>query len=109
MDKRQARKEYKERKTPKGIFAIRCAGASEVWVGASTHLDSERNGIWFQLRLGQHQNKRLQAEWNAKGEEAFTYEVLETLDDDVVPLAIKDELRERQKHWVKELRASGLQ
>src|SRR5271169_4662406 len=99
MDKRQARREYKERKTPKGIFAIRRAGSSEVWVGASTHLDSERNGIWFQLRLGQHQNKSLQAEWNVKGEEAFSYEILETLDDDVLPLALKDVLRERQKHW----------
>ena len=108
MDKRQARREYKERKTPKGIFAIRCAGTSDVWVGASTHLDSERNGIWFQLRLGQHQNKRLQAEWNAKGEQAFTYEILETLDDDVLPIAIKDVLRERQKHWEKELGAAGL-
>jgi hypothetical protein len=108
MDKRQARKEYKSKKTPKGVFAIRCAGASEVWVGASTHLDSERNGIWFQLRLGQHQNKSLQAEWNVKGEEAFSYEILETLDDDVLPLALKDVLRERQKHWEKELRASGV-
>jgi len=108
MDKRQARREYKERKTPKGIFAICCAGTSDVWVGASTHLDSERNGIWFQLRLGQHQNKRLQAEWKAKGEEAFTYEVLETLDDDVLPIAIKDALSERQKHWEKELGAAGL-
>ena len=109
MDKRQARREYKERKTPRGIFAIRCAATGEAWVSASTHLDSERNGIWFQLRLGLHQNKRLQTAWNATGEEAFKYEILETLEDDVLPLAIKDVLRERQKHWEKELGAAGLQ
>ena len=79
-----------------------------MWVGASTHLDSERNGIWFQLRLGLHQNKRMQAEWNAKREEAFAYEILETLDDDVLPLLLKDVLRERQKHWERELAAAGV-
>ena len=108
MDKRAARKEFKLRKTPKGIFAIRCAATSEAWVSASDHLDSARNGVWFQLRNGLHQNKRLQAEWNAKGEEAFTFEVLETLDDDVSPLLLKDVLRERQQHWENELRASGV-
>jgi hypothetical protein len=108
MDKREARKEFKSRKTPKGIFAIRCAASSEVWVSASDHLDSARNGVWFQLRNGLHQHKRLQSEWNAKGEEAFAYEVLETLDDDVSPLLLKDVLRERQKHWETKLGASGL-
>lgn len=108
MDKRAARKEFKLRKTPKGIFAIRCAATSVVWVSASDHLDSARNGVWFQLRNGLHQNKRLQSEWNANGEEAFAFEVLETLDDDISPLLLKDVLRERQKHWENELRASGV-
>jgi hypothetical protein len=108
MDKREARKEFKSRKTPKGVFAIRCTATGEAWVSGSDHLDSARNGAWFQLRNGQHQNKRLQAEWTAKGEEAFAYEVLETLDDDVSPLLLKDVLRERQKHWETKLGASGL-
>ena len=108
MDKREERKEFKSRRTPKGIFAIRCAPTSEAWVSASDHLDSARNGIWFQLRNGLHQNKRLQSEWNANGEEAFAFEVLETLDDDISPLLLKDVLRERQKHWENELRASGV-
>ena len=108
MDKREARKEFKLKKTPKGIFAIRCAATNEAWVSASDHLDSARNGIWFQLRNGLHQNKRLQAEWNAKGEEAFAFEVLETLDDDVSPLLLKDVLQERQKHWERELGAVGV-
>jgi hypothetical protein len=105
MDKREARKEFKSRRTPKGIFAIRCAATSEVWVSASDHLDSARNGVWFQLRNGLHQNKRLQSEWNARGEGAFAYEVLETLDDDVSPLLLKDVLLGRQTHWEKKLGA----
>jgi len=106
MDKREARKEFKSKKTPKGIFAIRCAATREIWVSASDHLDSAQNGVWFQLRNGIHHNKRLQSEWNANGERAFAYEVLETIDDDVSPLLLKDVLLERQKHWEKELGAS---
>ena len=68
MDKREARKEFKSKKTPKGVFAIRCAAT--------------------------------------QGEEAFAYEVLEILDDDVSTLLLKDVLLERQKHWEEKLGAS---
>jgi hypothetical protein len=99
MDKRAARSEYKSKKTPKGIFAVRCQAAGEAWVGASNHLDSQVNQIWFELRSGLHRNKPMQATWNAHGEAAFAYEILETLDDDVPPLLLKDLLDERRKHW----------
>ena len=85
MDKREARKEFKLRTTPKGIFAVRCLASGDVWVSATDHLDSARNGVWFQLRNGLHQNKTLQAVWNAHGEGGFEFEVLETLPEDVSP------------------------
>jgi hypothetical protein len=99
VDKRAARNEYKTRKTPKGIFAVRCKATGDAWVGASTHLDSQVNGLWFVLRGGLHQNKPMQALWNAHGEGSFTYEIVEVLDDDVPPLLLKDLLQERQRHW----------
>ena len=91
-----------------GIFAVRCSASGEAWVGPSRHLDTERNGLWFQLRLGTHLNKRLQESWNANGEAAFEYEILETLKDDISPVLIKDALAERQKHWISELKAALL-
>ena len=106
MDKRAARKEYKSRKTPKGIFAVRCKATGEAWVGASNHLDSQGNQIWFVLRSGLHRNQPMQAAWNAHGEASFAYEILETLDDDVPPLLLKDLLEERRKHWQRVLGAN---
>jgi len=99
MDKRAARQEYKSKKTPQGIFAVRCKASGEVWAGASNHLDSQVNRIWFELRGGSHRNRSMQAAWNAHGDAAFTYQVLETLDDDVSPLLLRDLLEERRKHW----------
>jgi hypothetical protein len=106
IDKRQARKEFKSKKTPTGVFAVRCAASGEAWVSASDHLDSTRNGLWFMLRNGLHPNKYLQSVWNVHGEAMFTYEVLETLDEEVLPLLVKHVLRERQKHWERELGTS---
>ncbi len=99
MDKREARQEYKLKKTPQGVFAIRCLSSGQAWLGPSTHLDSEQNSAWFQLRLGQHRNSRLQAAWNAHGEDAFTYQILETFEDDVAPLLLKNTFTERLEHW----------
>lgn len=107
VDKREARKEFKSKTTPKGIFAVRCTVSGEVWAGGSDHLNSAQNSLWFQLRNGLYQNKRLQSEWNAHGEGAFAFEILETLDEDVSPLLLRDLLRERQKHWETKLGASG--
>ena len=99
MDKRAARNEYKSKKIPKGIFAVRCQATGEAWVGASTHLDSQVNQIWFELRGGLHRNQPMQTAWNAHGEASFAYEIVETLDDDVPPLLLKDLLEARRKHW----------
>lgn len=99
MDKRAARAEYKLKKTPKGIFAVRCRATGEVWAGASNHLDSHVNQIWFILRSGRHPNKPMQAAWNEHGESAFAYEILEALEDDVDRLLLKDLLDRRLKHW----------
>jgi hypothetical protein len=99
MDKREARKAYKSRVTPKGIFAVRCKTSGEVWVGASDHLDTAQNGMWFQLRGGLQRNPQLQAAWNAHGEAAFQYEVLEKFDEEVSPLLLGDLTKKRQKHW----------
>jgi len=106
MDKREARKEFKSKTTPNGVFAVCRAASGEAWASASDHLDTARNGLWFQLRSGLHSNKALQAAWNAHGEAAFEYQILETFEEDVSPLLLKDLSRARQKHWERELGAA---
>jgi len=108
VDKREARRLYKEKKTPIGILAVKCSATGETWVGSSTHLDTHRNSLWFQLRMGSFLNRRLQESWNAHGEAAFDLEILETLDEDIEPLLVKDTLAARQKQWANELKALNL-
>lgn len=106
--KKEAIEKFKERKPLLGIYGVRCIASGQVWVGSSRNLDATRNGIWFGLRNGSHRDIALQREWNAQGEAAFRYEVLEKLDEDVIPMAVSDLLAGTKKHWMTRLNAPGL-
>lgn len=98
--KRQLARDYKERKVTPGVYAIRCASTGEVWVAPSRNLDTQQNGIWFGLRLGSHPNKALQAVWNAEGETAFAFEIVERIEEeDLTPYLLDALLKERIAHW----------
>jgi hypothetical protein len=105
--KRELIREYKERKVRQGVFAVRCAANAGVWVSASRNLDTQQNGIWFQLKLGNHPNKALQAAWNDAGAERFGFEVLEEIDNEN-KLLIPELLKERTAHWLETLGAAKL-
>lgn len=100
---------FKERKIPRGIFAVRRKTTGSVWVDSAMDLDSAENRTWFFLRNNDAQIDRLiLSEFLEHGREAFTYEVLEKLDEDVMPMAIKDLLKERKLHWLGHLTARKL-
>jgi hypothetical protein len=106
--RKQAIRDFKERKPNRGIFAVRCSATGLVWVGSSPNLGATRNRVWFGLRLGSHHNPSLQKEWNLHGEPAFQYEVLETLNDDVAAMGVSDLLKEKKGQWVARLGAQPL-
>ena len=106
--RKQALQEYKSRTPTRGAFAVRSLSTRRVWVGASPNLDAARNRIWFMLRSGGHRDRALQAEWNSYGEATFLFEVLETLDPDVPPIALSDLLKGRKSHRGERIGASTL-
>jgi hypothetical protein len=106
--RRQIADEFKERKVPHGIYAIRCAATGNVWVGSSTNLNAVQNSQWFQLRGGLHRSASLQQAWTHHTEQVFAFEVLEQFDDDVSPLLLSDLLRSKKKMWVQNLQAQAL-
>jgi hypothetical protein len=96
---------YAERKQVAGVFAVRAPG--HVWTGTSRNLATAQNGIWFGLRTGSYTNKDAQAAWNAHGEAAFAYDVLEEIIDDN-PQMIGLLLKERETHWRSQLGAGKI-
>jgi hypothetical protein len=112
MPSRELRKEairkFKEQKPLLGAYAVRCAVTGSVWVGVSRNLDATKNRSWFSLRNGSHIEKSLQAEWDVHGEQAFTYEILAALDEDVHEMEVNDLLKAQKKHWVAQCGAQPL-
>ena len=106
--RREAAKQFKERKSLLGTYAIRCIASGRVWVGASKNLHATKNGSWFCLRNGNHQDKALQKEWKDQGEPTFQYEILESLEEDVHPLEVDDRLKEMKSRWMIRLDALPL-
>jgi hypothetical protein len=108
INRKEAIAEYKNRKIPRGTFSVRFAENGPTWVDATPDLDAAKNSLLWALRHGMHRNKDLQAEWNAHGESAFQYEVLEKLEDDLAPMAWRDLLKDKKKEWLEQLGAQAI-
>ena len=106
--RRQIAQDFKGRKVPQGIFAIRCAATGEAWVGSSPNLAAVQNSLWFQLRGGRYRNSALQTAWTQQGEPAFALEIVEQFDDETSPLLLNDLFATKKKHWAQSLSAQLL-
>ncbi|HEY3328389.1 MAG TPA: hypothetical protein VGK19_00065 [Capsulimonadaceae bacterium] len=51
-------------------------------------------------------NKELQAEWSQHGADAFRFDIVEELDDDLSTFAVNDALKSAKCAWVTKLGAS---
>jgi hypothetical protein len=106
QSRRDAVRDYKERKLSAGVYAVRCTASGQAWVGAARDLDQKQNGIWFGLRTGAHVNREMQAAWKAHGEAAFVYERLELVDTEGASrLGIDTLLKAAEARWRGELGA----
>ena len=103
MTRKEAIAEYKNRKIPRGTFVVRLGENGTTWVDSTPDLYAAKNGLLASLRMGVHRNPELQAEWNANGEGAFHYEVLEKLEDDLAPMVWQDLLKDKRKEWLARL------
>ncbi len=100
---------FKERKVARGVFAVRCNVTSSVWVDSAMDLQARENRTWSSLRNGDvHIEKSILSEFQTHGRESFTYEILETLGEDVTPIALKDLLKEKKLHWMAHLGARAI-
>jgi hypothetical protein len=107
--KREIARAYAERDRSQGVFAVRCAASGEVWVSSSRNLDTQKNSVWFTLRMGGHPNKAVQAAWNVHGEEAFAYEIVEELaSGSLTSMGLRDLMKSRERHWREALGAGVL-
>ena len=78
-NKKALKKEYQQSHRPMGIWQIRNLVNDKVLIGASLNLLGIINRHKFQLQMGGHPNKALQADWNEFGSERFAFEILDEI------------------------------
>lgn len=77
MNRKELKREYKQNLRPMGVFQIRNTVNEKVFIGSTLNLPGIFNRHEFQLKMGGHPNKILQADWNVFGAENFEFEILE--------------------------------
>ena len=77
MDRKALLREYKEGRRPMGIYRVLNRTNGRALVGSSVNLPAILNRHRAQLEMGSHQNRALQADWQAFGADAFEFEVLD--------------------------------
>lgn len=79
--RRAAARQARDAFPPMGIYAIRDRESGHLLLGASRNVHAALNRARFELRMGKHGNRVLQAEWNRSGVEGLDFEVLELLKE----------------------------
>lgn len=77
---REMKAAYKREGRPMGVYAVRNIVTNTAYLGWATDLDGILNRNRFELRMGGHTNKALEADLKAHGLDAFAFEVVDRLD-----------------------------
>jgi hypothetical protein len=78
-DQKELKKEYQQGHRQMGVYQIRNLASEKVLIGTSSDVPGILNRHKFALRMGSHQNRALQTDWQQFGEDGFAFEVLDEL------------------------------
>ena len=78
--KKDAINEYKERKLYGGVYTITNTINGRYLIGHTANLKGMQNRFQFSVSSGSAIYSQLQKDWQAMGPEAFTFEVVEELE-----------------------------
>ena len=102
-------REYKGRKKPAGVFQVKNTTNGKILLGSSLNLDGALNSHKFMLQIGKHRNEEIQKDWNAFGKGAFTFEILEIVQEkeNDPDFNADDELTLLEQIWLEKLQPFG--
>lgn len=108
MDRKSLIRQYKETPRPAGVFRVANGRTGKSLVGSSSDAPAMLNRIRAQLQMGSHPNRALQADWNAHGADAFSFEVLDLLSPkEGADADAAEDLRVLEHLWLEKLGRSG--
>jgi hypothetical protein len=79
--RRAAARQARDAFPPMGIYAIRDRASGHLLLGASRNVQAALNRARFELGMGTHADRLLQAAWQRSGEGGLAFEVLELVKE----------------------------
>ncbi len=109
IDDRKAKvRQYLSAPRPAGLYSVRNTETGRLLFGSTRDLPGMLNRQRFQLEMGVHPDRELQADWNEFGAGAFAFEVLDRLDGGDDPtLDLTEDLRVLKAMWLQTLTESS--
>ena len=102
-ERRRRAREARDAFPPMGVYAVRDRASGRVWVGSSRDVHARLTRIQFELRLGAHRQKQLQAAWR-EDPTRFSFDVLALVKQRVDPaFDYAEELRGLEQLYREEL------
>jgi hypothetical protein len=106
--RKELKSEFKEAGTPAGIFQVRNLVNGKILIGKAQNIPGILNSQKFQLRMGSHPNRQLQADWNTFGADSFVFETLDVLAPTKdQQLDLNEELTQLLELWLEKLKPYG--
>lgn len=81
QDRRAIVRELRDAFPAMGVYAVRARESGHVLVDSSRNVHASLNRVRFELRMGSHKDRVLQAEWKRGGEAALSFEILEMVKE----------------------------
>ena len=104
VNRKELVREYKQTVRPMGVFRVTNTVSGMSLVGSSKNLPAILNRHRAQLSLDSHSEKDFQRDWNARGADAFEFEVLDTLKPSDEPgYDPADDLKVLEQMWLDKL------
>jgi hypothetical protein len=104
LDRKALLRQYKETPRLAGIFQVKNLATGRVLVGSSPDVPGMLNRQRFQLEMGSHPDRELQADWNELGPDNFEFAVLDELEPgEDASQASPEDLRVLHALWLERL------
>lgn len=108
-DRKALTRQYKESPRPAGAFIVRNLASGQVLLGVTPDLPGMINRQRFQLEMGSHPDKALQADWNSIGPDNFAIEVLDEIKaPEDADWDVASDLAALKLMWLERLRGDGV-
>jgi hypothetical protein len=109
INKKELIKEYKNKKHPAGLFAVKNKPENKMFIGTSLNLPAKLRGITFELEMGSHAFSNLAEDYKRLGKDNFEIFVLDEIEaKDETERELKNELETLENMWVEKLKAEGV-